>query len=79
MLYELLKPLLNTSIQQRYFFILNKKHIKEEQEDLEMSEKTRRKDEIVIINKFKENGAENVTTVLAKVFEIFCNMQMAKR
>lgn len=44
-----------------------------------MSEKARKKDEIVIINKFKENGAENVTTVLAKVFEIFCNMQMAKR
>ncbi len=44
-----------------------------------MSENTKRKDEIVIINKFKENGAENVTTVLAKVFEIFCNMQMAKR
>lgn len=44
-----------------------------------MSKKARKKDEIVIINKFKENSAENVTTVLVKFFEIFCNMQMAKR
>ncbi len=44
-----------------------------------MSEKSKKKDEIVIINKFKENGTENVTTTLAKIFEIFCNMQMARR
>lgn len=44
-----------------------------------MSEKTKKKNEIVIINKFKGTDAENVTTTLAKVFEIFCNMQMARR
>ena len=44
-----------------------------------MGKKTKKKDEIVIINKFKETGAESVTTTLAKVFEIFCNMQMSRR
>lgn len=44
-----------------------------------MSKKTKKKDEIVIINKFKENSAEDVRVSIAKVFEIFCNMQMAKR
>ena len=44
-----------------------------------MSKKTKKKDEIVIINKFKDTGAESVTTTLAKVFEIFCNMQMSRR
>lgn len=40
-----------------------------------MSEKFKKKNEIVIINKFKENSAENITTALSKVFAIFCNMQ----
>lgn len=44
-----------------------------------MSEKSKKKNEIVIINKFKGTGAESVTTTLAKVFELFCNMQIAKK
>lgn len=44
-----------------------------------MSEKTKRKNEIVIINKFKESNAESVTATLAKVFEIFCNMQTIRK
>lgn len=44
-----------------------------------MSEKSKKKNEIVIINKFKENSAENVTTAISKVFEMFCSMQMARK
>ena len=44
-----------------------------------MSEKSKKKNEIVIINKFKETDVESVTTTLAKVFEIFCNMQMTRK
>lgn len=44
-----------------------------------MSEKTKKKNEIVIINKFKENNAENIVSTLSKVFEMFCNMQMTKK
>lgn len=44
-----------------------------------MSEKSKKKNEIVIINKFKDTNAESVTTTLAKVFEIFCNMQMVRK
>ena len=74
MLYELLKNLFKTSI--RGLFILPKLT---KQEELDMSEKSKKKNEIVIINKFKDTGAESVTTTLAKVFEIFCNMQMSRR
>ena len=49
------------------------------QEDLEMSEKSKKKNEIIIINKFKETNAESVTVTLAKVFEIFCNMQTIRK
>lgn len=44
-----------------------------------MNEKVKKKNEIVIINRFKENTAENITTTLSKVFEIFCNMQITKK
>ena len=44
-----------------------------------MSKKTKKKDEIIIINRFKENDAESVTTVVSKIFEIFCNMQMTRK
>ncbi len=44
-----------------------------------MSEKVKKKNEIVIINKFKENSAESITTKLSKVFEIFCNMQITNK
>ena len=44
-----------------------------------MSEKVKKKNEIVIINKFKENSTENVTTTLTKIFEIFCNMKIARK
>ena len=44
-----------------------------------MSEKSKKKNEIVIINKFKGTNAESVTTTLAKVFEIFCNMQTIRK
>ena len=44
-----------------------------------MSEKSKKKNEIVIINKFKENSAENVRVSISKIFEIFCNMQLTKK
>ncbi len=44
-----------------------------------MGEKVKKKNEIVIINRFKENSAESITTTLSKVFEIFCNMQIANK
>ena len=44
-----------------------------------MSEKVKKKNEIVIINRFKENSAESITTTLSKVFEIFCNMQITNK
>ncbi len=44
-----------------------------------MSEKVKKKNEIVIINRFKENSADSITTTLSKVFEIFCNMQITNR
>lgn len=44
-----------------------------------MNEKVKKKNEIVIINKFKGTNAESVTNTLAKVFEMFCNMQMTKK
>ncbi len=51
----------------------------EEQEELAMSEKTKKKDEIVIINKFKENSAEDVRFFISKIFKMFCNMQLMKK
>ena len=74
MLYELLKICLRLLF--RGLFILPRLT---KQEELEMSEKSKKKNEIVIINKFKDTGAESVTTTLAKVFEIFCNMQKSRR
>ena len=44
-----------------------------------MGKKTKKKDEIVIINKFKENSAEDVRVSISKIFEIFCNMQLTKK
>ncbi len=44
-----------------------------------MSEKVKKKNEIVIINKFKENSADSITTTLSKIFEIFCNMQITNK
>jgi len=44
-----------------------------------MNEKVKKKNEIVIINKFKETGAENITTTLAKIFKTFCNMQITPK
>ncbi len=44
-----------------------------------MSEKVKKKKEIVIINKFKENSVENVATTLTRIFEIFCNTQITKK
>lgn len=45
-----------------------------------MSEKVnKKKDEIVIINKFKENNAEDVRVSITKIFEMFCNMQLTKK
>ena len=40
-----------------------------------MSEKVKKKkDEIVIINKFKED----VRTSISKIFEMFCNLKLSK-
>ena len=44
-----------------------------------MGKKTKKKDEIVIINKFKENSAEDVRVSISKIFEMFCNMQLTKK
>lgn len=45
-----------------------------------MSEKVKnKKDEIVIINKFKENSTEDVRTSISKIFEVFCTMKMTKK
>lgn len=44
-----------------------------------MSKKTKKKDKIVIINKFKENSAEDVRVSISKIFEMFCNMQLTKK
>ena len=44
-----------------------------------MSEKSKKKNEIIIINKFKETNAESVIVTLTKVFEIFCNMQTIRK
>ncbi len=44
-----------------------------------MNEKVKKKNEIVIINRFKENSAESITTTLTKVFEMFCNMQITNK
>jgi|GEM_PF-2899026 hypothetical protein len=44
-----------------------------------MSEKVnKKKDEIVIINKFKESNAEDVRTSISKIFEMFCNLKLSK-
>ncbi len=51
----------------------------EEQEELTMGKKTKKKDEIVIINKFKENSTEDVRVSISKIFEMFCNMQLMKK
>ena len=44
-----------------------------------MGKKTKKKDEIVIINKFKENSAEDVRVSISKIFEMFYNMQLTKK
>ena len=54
-------------------------HYQNKQEELVMSKKTKKKDEIVIINKFKENSAEDVRVSISKIFEMFCNMQLTKK
>ncbi len=51
----------------------------EEQEELAMSEKVKKKNEIIIINRFKENSADSIITTLIKVFEMFCNMQITNK
>ena len=44
-----------------------------------MSEKVnKKKDEIVIIKKFKESNAEDVRTSISKIFEMFCNLKLSK-
>ena len=44
-----------------------------------MGKKTKKKDEIVIINKIKKNSAEDVRVSISKIFEMFCNMQLMKK
>ena len=44
-----------------------------------MGKKTKKKDEIVIINKFKEESIEDVRVSISKIFEMFCNMQLTKK
>ena len=73
MLYELLTICLRLLFRGLFLYTL------ERTGGIVMGKKTKKKDEIVIINKFKDTGAESVTTTLAKVFEIFCNMQMSRR
>lgn len=44
-----------------------------------MGKKTKKKDEIVIINKFKEESSEDVRVSISKIFEMFCSMQLTKK
>ena len=44
-----------------------------------MGKKTKKKDEIVIINKFKEESSEDVRVSIEKIFKMFCNMQLTKK
>lgn len=44
-----------------------------------MSEKSKKKNEIVIINKFKQNCAEDVRISITKIFEMFCNLKLSKK
>lgn len=44
-----------------------------------MSEKTKKNDEIVIINKFKENSAEDVRVSILKIFEMFYSIKLSKK
>ena len=44
-----------------------------------MGKKTKKKNEIVIINKFKENSAEDVRVSISRIFEMFSNMQLTKK
>ena len=44
-----------------------------------MGKKTKKKDEIVIINKFKENNADDVRISISKIFEMFCNLKLSKK
>lgn len=45
-----------------------------------MNEKVKnKKDEIVIINKFKESNAEDVRTSISNIFEMFYSMKLSKK
>ena len=43
-----------------------------------MKGKNKKKDEIVIINKFKEKNSIDVKTSIEKVFKVFYNLQIKK-
>lgn len=45
---------------------------------LYMKDKTKKKDEFVIINKFKENSSVDVKKSIEKVFKVFYNLQIKK-
>ena len=43
-----------------------------------MEDKTKKKDEFVIINKFKENSSVDVKKSIERVFKVFYNLQIKK-
>ena len=43
-----------------------------------MKDKNKKKDEFVIINRFKENNSIDVKTSIEKAFKIFYNLQIKK-
>ena len=43
-----------------------------------MTDKNKKKDEFVIINKFKENSSVDVKTSIERVFKVFYNLQINK-
>ena len=45
---------------------------------LYMKDKNKKKDEFVIINKFKENSSVDVKKSIERVFKVFYNLQIKK-
>lgn len=43
-----------------------------------MNGKTRKKNEVIIVNKFKENEIVNIKELLENAFKIYYNMQITK-
>ena len=68
-------------INQGIFFRSKLKNVKcvyKKGQVLYMKDKIRKKDEFVIINKFKENSSVDVKKSIERVFKVFYNLQIKK-